>query len=136
MKRFLLAWLAVFVAYMLGDFAVHGVWLASQYEGLAAIYRPAATQAQYMPYMLVAHLMIAWAFTWIYGGGATAAGWMGQGIRFGLALAVVMAPQYLIYYSIQPLPLMLVCQQMIGTVVVMVVVGVVAAFMHRGARTA
>lgn len=131
-KTFLIAWLAAFIVWMGGDFGVHGAWLAPQYLALASLYRPEADQMQYIPWMLGAHVVMAAAFVWIYGRGVSAAPWMGQGVRYGIAVGCLMAMPYFIYYSIQPLPQSLVLSQVAGCFATMIVTGIVTAFFYRG----
>jgi hypothetical protein len=135
-RKFLTAWLVAFVVWMGGSFAVHGTLLAAKYATLPNLYRPMDTQTQFMPYLIGAHVMLAAAFVWIYSRGVTAAAWMGQGIRYGLAVGLLTTPTYLIYYSVQPLPRSLVAGQIIGDGVLIVVLGVVTAFMYKGAAKA
>ena len=55
--------------------------------------------------MIFAHVMMAGAFTWIYARGVENKPWLGQGLRFGLAVAfLAVIPLYLIYYSCSRLP--------------------------------
>ena len=135
-KKFLMAWVVAFIVWMVGDFLVHGLWLAPRYMALASLYRPEADQAAYMPWMIGAHALLAGGVAWIYARGVNASPWLGQGLRFGLALAFVVAPSYLIYYSIQPLPRSLVAMQGIGCGVTMLVLGAAMGFVHKGAATA
>ena len=59
--------------------------------------------------------------------------WLGQGLRFGLALALFCTvPIYLIYYCVQPVPEMLVIRQIAYDLILMLVVGAVVAFLYRG----
>jgi hypothetical protein len=130
-KSFFIAWIVGFIVWMAGDFGVHGAWLMQSYLANAALYRPEADQAQFMPWMIGAHVIAAGAVAWIYGRGVSGAvPWMGQGIRFGLGLAALMVPSYLIYYSVQPLPLDLVMKQCAGEAVVLVVLGIATAFVY------
>ena len=135
-KKFVVAWIVAFIVWMAGDFAVHGAWLAPRYAALAALYRPEADQMQYLAWMIAAHALMAGGAAWIYARGVTAAAWTGQGFRFGLALAVLYGPMYLIYYSVQPLPRTLVAMQGLGCGVVMIVVGMALGFVHKGAAKA
>jgi hypothetical protein len=130
-RKFLVAWFVAFIAWMCGDFAVHGVWLSSQYLAIPTLYRPEADQMQYMPWMIGAHVITAGALAWIYARGVSVAPWMGQGVRYGLGIAALTSPAYLIYYSVQPLPMSLVTNQVIGNAVVMIVVGIATAFVYK-----
>jgi hypothetical protein len=130
-KSFFIAWIVGFIVWMGGDFGVHGVWLAPSYMANAALYRPEADQAQFLPWMIGAHVIAAGAVAWIYGRGVSPAmAWMGQSIRFGLAMALLMVPSYMIYYSVQPMPMDLVFKQMAGEGVVLVVLGIATGFVY------
>lgn len=134
-KNFLIAWVVAFIVWMGGDFGVHGAWLGPQYLALASLYRPEADQAQYLPWMLGAHVIMAGAVAWIYARGQTAAPWMGQGARFGVAAGLLTSAPYLTYYSVQPLPMSLVMNQFVGNLVVMLLVGMATAFVYRHAKS-
>ncbi len=134
-KNFFVAWIVGFIVWMGGDFGVHGGWLAGEYRALASLYRPEAEQMQFMPWMLGAHVIMAGAVAWIYARGQTAAPWMGQGARFGIAAGLLTSAPYLTYYSVQPLPMGLVMNQFVGNLVVMVLVGMATAFVYRNAKS-
>lgn len=132
-KRFFVAWIVAFVVWMMGDFVVHGLLLSADYAKLPALFRPEAESQQYFAWMLVAHIIMAGAFVWIYARGAESKPWLSQGVRFGLATALLTAvPTYMIYYVVQPMPVALVVKQIIFASVLILVLGVVAAFMYRG----
>jgi hypothetical protein len=131
-KKFLIAWLVVFVVMMLGGMVIHGMLLQDEYMA-TGLMRPEAEQEGMMAWMLLAHVMMAGAFTWIYARGVENKPWLGQGLRFGLALALFCTvPIYLIYYCVQPVPEMLVIRQIAYDLILMLVVGAVVAFLYRG----
>ncbi len=82
-KKFLIAWIVLFIAWFLGSFVVHGVLLRSDYMQLTNLFRLEADQRKYFPLMIVAHLVLSGAFVWIYARGTEAKPWMAQGLRFG-----------------------------------------------------
>ena len=136
-KRFFIAWLVVFVAWFLGSFLVHGLLLHGDYARLPNLFRPEAEAQKYFPLMLLAHVFLSGALTWIYSRGAEAKPWVAQGVRFGVAVAfLTVIPTYMIYYVVQPMPLDSVVKQIVFDGVLMVVLGVVVAFMYRNARAA
>jgi hypothetical protein len=99
------------------------------------MFRPEADAQQYLPFMLAAHVIVAGAFTWIYARGAEAKPWLGQGLRFGLVVALLtIVPTYMIYYAVQPMPGMLVIKQIVFDGALLLVLGVVVAFVYRDAR--
>jgi hypothetical protein len=132
-KRFFIAWIVVFVAWMAGDFVVHGLLLSADYAKLPSMFRPEAESQPYLPWMLFAHVILAGAFAWIYACGVQAKPWLNQGLRFGLAVALLTAvPTYMIYYVVQPMPVALVIKQVVFASALLLVLGVVVAFMYRG----
>lgn len=131
-KKFLVAWLVVFVVMFLGGFVIHGMLLQDEYMA-TGLMRPEAEQEGFMAWMVLAHVMMAGAFTWIYARGVENKPWLGQGLRFGLALALFCTvPIYLIYYCVQPVPEMLVIRQIAYDLILMLAVGAVVAFLYRG----
>jgi hypothetical protein len=131
-KRFLIAWVHVFVAWMAGGFIVHGTLLHADYAMLPNLFRPPAEAQQYFPLMILAHVIMAGAFTWIYSRGAEAKPWVGQGLRFGLAAAVLMVvPWYTIYFVVQPMPAFLVVKQIVFDAILVVLLGVLVALVYR-----
>ncbi|MDB5871785.1 MAG: hypothetical protein JWQ07_1227 [Ramlibacter sp.] len=136
-KKFVIAWVAVFVAWMAGSFVVHGVLLHDDYAKLPNLFRPEADAQQYFPLMILAHVILSGAFVWIYSRGAEAKPWLAQGIRFGVAIALLTSvPMYLIYYVVQPMPGMHVAKQIVFDGVLMLVLGALVAFLYRNSRAA
>ena len=54
-KKFLVAWLVIFVAWMLGSFVVHGLLLHDDYSKLTNLFRSEADAQKFFPLMLLAH---------------------------------------------------------------------------------
>ena len=131
-KRFLITWLATFVAWMLGSFVVHGTLLQADYAKLPQLFRPEADAQKYFPLMLLAHVSLAGAFAWIYARGAQDKPWLGQGLRFGVAVALLTAvPTYTIYYAVQPMPGAYVVKQIVFDGVLVILLGMLVAWMNR-----
>jgi magnesium-transporting ATPase (P-type) len=129
--KFLIAWLLLFILWMAGGFVVHGQLLADEYTA-TGLMRPVEEQQQYFVWMIIAHLVMAAAFVWIYQRGREAKPWLGQGLRFGLAVALLaVVPIYLIYYTVQPVPGMLALRQIAYDTIVTLVLGGVVAFLYR-----
>jgi hypothetical protein len=132
MKRFLVAWVVVFVLWMLGGFVVHGAWLGKEYAKLGDLFRQPDGQQRFFHYLVLAHIVMAGSFVWIYGHGVTTRSFLGQGLRYGIAVALMTAvPTYLIYYAVQPLPRALVVRQIIGDSIVVLILGIVVAWVYR-----
>lgn len=136
-KRFLVSWIIVFVAWMLGSFVVHGTLLHDDYARLPHLFRPESESQQYFPLMILAHAIMAGAFVWIYSRGVENTPWLPQGLRFGVAVALLTAvPMYLIYYVVQPMPGPHVVKQIVFDTILILLLGVLVAFLHRGRRGA
>lgn len=117
---------------MAGSFVVHGTLLRNDYAKLANLFRPEADAQQYFPVMLLAHVIMAGAFTWVYSRGAEAKPWLSQGLRFGAAIALLtVVPTYMIYYAVQPMPGMHVVKQIVFDGILVIVLGTVVAFLYR-----
>ena len=136
-KRFVIAWIAVFVAWMAGSFVVHGVLLAADYKSVPNLFRTEAESQQLFPLMLLAHVILAGAFVWIYARGVENAPWTGQGLRFGLAVALLtVVPTYIIYHVVQPMPGAIAVKQILFDGVLLLLLGLLVAYLHREGRRA
>jgi hypothetical protein len=134
-KRFLTAWIVLFIAWMAGSFVVHGTLLHEDYLTVPHLFRPEAEAQKYFPLMLLAHVILAGAFVWIYSRGVEDTPWVGQGIRFGLAVALLtIVPTYIIYYVVQPMPGGIVVKQIVFDGILLLALGLLVAFLYRGAR--
>jgi hypothetical protein len=135
-KKFIIAWIVLFVAWFLGSFVVHGVLLQPDYMQLTNLFRTEGDAQQHFPLMILAHVTLSGAFVWIYSRGAEAKPWMAQGVRFGVAIALLTTvPTYMIYYVVQPMPGSVVVKQMIFDSALMVILGLIVAWLYRNAAT-
>jgi hypothetical protein len=131
-KKFIISTLILFVVWMVGGIVVHGVLLGADYAKLPSLYRAETDSQQYLPFMFLAHLLLAGAFVWIYARGMEAKPWLNQGLRFGFAVALLtIVPTYLIYYAVQPMPGMLALKQIIFDGMWTLLLGAVVAFLYR-----
>lgn len=133
-KKFWISFAVMFVLAMAIGVAVHGMLLSPDYLKLTRLFRPEADAQHYLWAMLLAHAFIAFAFTWVYFRGRESRPFFGQGVRYGLAIALLTCiPTYLIYYAVQPLPGDLVVKQIVFDTIGYVVMGVVLAWINRQA---
>lgn len=137
-KRFWICGFVVALVALLLDALVHGVLLHADYDALVArgLMRAPQDAQHYLPLMLVAHLLIGYGLTWLYRQGVDSArANLGQGLRFGAAIAAVATvPGYLIYYAVQPLPATLVHKQLLFGLVEMLLLGVLLAWLQPGRK--
>ena len=132
-KRFFINWLVMFIVWFLGSWLVHGTLLHDDYMRLTpALFRPQAEAQPYFLLMLLAHVFLSGALTWIYSRGAEAKPWLPQGVRFGIAVAFLTTiPTYMIYFVVQPMPSGTAIKQIVFDSALMVVLGIVVAFLYR-----
>ncbi len=131
-KRFWISFAAIFVLSMVCGFLVHGLWLNGDYARLPNLMRTEADSQRHFAWMFAAHVMIAGSFVWIYQRGREERPWVGQGLRFGLAVALLSSlPMFLIYYVVSPYPGLLVAKQMAGDAACWLVAGLVVARLNK-----
>ena len=132
MGKFAVSVVALFVVSMALGFVVHASILGPEYAKLTSLFRNETDAQRYFWAMLLAHVFIAIGFTWIYLRGRESKPWLGQGIRFGLAIAVISSiPTYLIYFAVQPMPESLVAKQIVFDTIAMTIMGITVAFINR-----
>ena len=132
--RFVVSVVAIWLLSMALSAVLHGMILGADYARLAAvgIYRTPGSARELMAFMWLANLCFAAGFTWIYRAGRTAAPWLGQGLRFGIAVSLLSTiPMFMIYYVVQPTPSDLAAKQAVLGSIMTIVLGVVAAFINR-----
>ena len=135
-RKFIIAWIAIFVAWFLGSFVVHGVLLRSDYMQLTNLFRAEGDEQRYFPLMILAHVILSGALVWIYARGAEAKPWMAQGVRFGVAVALLtVVPTYMIYFVVQPMPGDVVIKQILYDGVLVVILGTIVAWLYRDSPT-
>ena len=133
-RKFLIGWLAVFVVWMLGSFLVHGFLLGADYSLLQGkLFRTPEDSRQHFHLMLLAHVCLAGALTWIYARGCeTSRAWLGQGFRFGIAVVLLsVVPTYMIYFVVQPTPGMLAFKQTLFDGVLLMLLSLLLAWWYR-----
>jgi hypothetical protein len=136
-KKFFIAWAVIFVAWMIGTFVVHATLLHADYATLPRLFRPEAEAQQYFPLMILAHILLAGALVWIYSRGTQARPWLSQGLRFGLAVALLtIVPTYTIYYVVQPMPGALVVKQIVFDGVLLLILSALVAYFYRSEASA
>ena len=138
-KRFWISGVVLMIASGLFGFIIHGLLLKPDYAALGPIMRSDADAANYMfPWMVLSDVAYGFGITWIYRQGWTpGASAIGQGLRCGLAVAMVSTiPMFLIYYAVEPLPGMLVARQEGFALVQMLLLGVLAALLNPAPKAA
>jgi len=135
-KKFVIAWIVLLIAWFVGSFVVHGVLLRSDYMQLTNLFRVEGEQQKYFPLMFLAHVILSGAFVWIYARGVEAKPWLAQGVRFGVAVALLtIVPTYMIYFVVQPMPGEVAIKQIVFDGILMVILGTIVAWLYRDRAT-
>jgi len=131
--RFFVSGIVMATASLMAGFLVHATLLHPDYMALPNLFRSDEEGMNYFHWMLVAHVMIGFALTWIYRQGARAEGsTLAQGLRFGVAIACLMTiPGYLIYLAVLKIPNELAHKQMLYDVPCVLLLGVLVAFLNK-----
>lgn len=128
-------WVSVAVTFvlMLGlGYLVHGFLLLGDYNSLPGMFRTQAEQQRHFPIMLAAHAIAALAFVWIYLRGKEAKPFLGQGVRYGIAMAAVMVvPKFLIYFAVEPIPHIIALKQIVLDTAAVVLMAIVVARLNK-----
>jgi hypothetical protein len=129
MKRILFSIAAVFVVWSILDFVIHGLILQSTYEATARLWRPMTEMKMWLIYVAV--LVNAVAFVCIYAGffaeknvrrGLIYGFLYGLGTGFSMGFGT---------YSFMPIPIFLAVVWFVGTLVEMMVGGIIVGSIIR-----
>jgi len=123
MKKTILSVVAVFVAWSVLDFGIHGVILKSAYEATAPLWRP--MNEMKMNVMHVAVLIASFAFAWIYvrliSNKSISTGFR-YGLWWGLGAGVSMGYGT---YAVMPIPYLMALTWFLGSLVEGAVAGLI-----------
>lgn len=123
LKRTVLAVVAVFVAWSILDFILHGVLLQPTYMATASLWRP--MEEMNMPLMYFVTLVVSTSFVLIYGllvGQKSLVAGIEFGVLFGLASGISMGFGS---YSYMPIPLMLAWSWFFGSLIQAIAAGAI-----------
>lgn len=132
--RFTITVIVIFVMLFLLGWLVHGGLLADDYERIRPLLRQREETRGRILYVFLAQICTAFAFVWIYVRGREERPWLGQGIRYGLVVALLATiPVNLIQYAAMPIPLDFMLKRLCYDVATVILLGLVVAFINRGA---
>ena len=107
----LIAAIVVGYLFMTGaDYLIHGVWLSALYQQSPESWRPQDQFQNKMWIMPLGDLLFVAMFAYLYTRGVENKPWLGQGIRYGVLMALLVTipltlSQYVIYRVPDELPL-------------------------------
>lgn len=131
-KKFWIAGIVASVLFFLLGFLVHGVLMTDDYMQIKSMFRPEKEAMSFMPLMILAHIIMGFAFAWIYSRGISSVPWWLQGLRFGIAaMLLVTVPWYMIYYAVQPWPTMTAVKMTIFDGISLIITALAVAFIYK-----
>jgi preprotein translocase subunit SecG len=131
-RTFAISAVVMFVMAVILGFLAHGVLLHDDYARLPNVMRPESEVQTGIPLMAFAYVCFALAFTWIYRKGQEDKFWLAQGLRYGIAVALLTAvPTYLTYHVVAQFPFDLAVKQIVLDAIILVLMGIVLAWLNR-----
>jgi hypothetical protein len=128
MKKTIGAIVAAILTIVLGRYIIHGLWLASDYRAGVGTWRTPEAMMHRVYLLQLSALCIAIAAVLTYVRGVELKPWPGQGIRFGILLALLTAiPNSLVQYSVYPIHHIVALKWIIGESLLAIVLGLVIA---------
>ena len=130
MKRLVLTIIVIFVVANFTGFFIHAIWMKADYMQVANLYRPEGQEK--MVFIFLAYLSFAIGSVLVYARGVENKPWLGQGVRFGILIWLVMAvPSFFIAYAVQPIPAILMAKQVVYEGVDKILLGIITAALYR-----
>jgi len=124
--RVIIAIVVVFVLSSLFGTIIHAFLLKADYEQIAQLYRTAADTK--FIFIWIGYFAFSVGSVWVYTKGVEDKPALGQGLRFGLAMWLILTlPSFLIAYATQPIPQTLLVKQVGYELVNRLILGVVTA---------
>jgi len=128
--RLVITIVVVFIVANFTGFFIHAIWLRQDYMPIASLYRPEGQEK--MAFIVLAYLAFAIGSVWAYAQGVENKPWLGQGVRFGIVLWLILTvPSFAIAYAVQPVPAILFAKQLISEFVAKILIGVITAILYR-----
>jgi hypothetical protein len=129
-KKFVLTVVVIFIVANLAGFLIHAVLLRPDYMTIASQYRPEGQEK--MLWINLAYLAFAIGSVWVYAKGVEDKPWLGQGIRFGITMWLILAvPSFFIAYAVQPVPTTLMVKQVLFEGIDKILLGIITAALYR-----
>ena len=121
---FLILALVVFV--MVYETVVHAGILGGVYDATASVWRSKDSMEQFMPWMMMGHIIFAVVFGLIYCC-SRCRGSVINGAKFGLLIGLLISSTYFIYYTVLPIPFSLFLAWQGFKIVETILMGVISA---------
>jgi len=132
MKKLVSATVLAYAWLMATGYLINGVWLMHDYMLSPDSWRPQADMQHKFWIMWVAELLFTVMFVWIYSRGLEKKSWVGQGIRYGIVMSLlVMIPESLYEYVIYRVHHILAVKWMVSGTAQFIVMGLLVAAIYK-----
>ncbi|GAC1464352.1 MAG: hypothetical protein PVSMB8_16880 [Vulcanimicrobiaceae bacterium] len=129
--RLIIAIIVVWIVSFGLGYLIHGMSI-QEYAQVPQLYRGMADVK--FPFIILANLAFAVGAVWIYAMGVEDKPWVGQGVRFGIAVWLVLpVTWFLIAFATQPVPAVVLYKQLGYELIAKIVLGLVTAGIYRKA---
>ncbi len=131
-KKLAMAIVVAYIVLMGSHFLIHRVWLMPDYAATPDSWRPIADMQHKIWVMWLGQLLFTVMFAYIYTRGVEAKPWAGQGIRYGILIALfTVIPYSLAEYTVYRVPHMLAVKWMIAGTIQIIMLGLVVAGIYK-----
>jgi len=132
MKKLVAGTVFAYAWLMATGYLINGVWLMRDYMLTPDSWRPQAVMQHKFWIMWAAELLFTVMFVWVYSRGLEKKPWVGQGIRYGIVMSLlVMIPESLYEYVIYRVNHVLAVKWMASGTVQFIVMGLIVAFVYK-----
>src|SRR5881227_2830739 len=124
MKRFVVAFLAVYIFIFFWGWLLNGVLLKDTYAQTSTLWRSQREMMSLFHWIIIGQALVVFAFVSIYASGFAGGGVI-AGIRLGILLEIAAIGMRLAIYAVQPFPAKLIIYGSISGLFEMIIVGAI-----------
>ena len=132
MKRFVVAFLAVYIFIFFWGWLLNGVLLKDIYAQTPNLWRAQSEMMGLFHWIIIGQALIVFAFVTMYASGFAGSGVI-AGIRLGILLEIAAIGMRLGFYAMQPVPGKLVFYGSVGGLIEMIIVGAMVGAIYKPA---
>jgi len=133
-KKFLIAFIAVWIFTFIYGFVFHGMIMHSTYQQMTpGLLRPDAEFKANFPLLVLGQGVIAFFFTLIFVRGFGSGGGVAGGFRYGLLVGLLFCGADLIRYAVEPLTTTILIAWCIGVVILFSIGGLIVGTLYKPA---
>ena len=128
-KKLCIAFIATFVFIFAFGFIWYGKLLHGIHSEVPALWRPEMDAPNYMSWLILGHVVMAFFLTMLCARYAT--GGAGAGARLGFMVALVYAGADFITYAVQPLTTKILCGWIVGDLLMFAIAGAIIGAIYK-----